>query len=179
GYQATKYLIDNGHKDILILCGPSYISSARERLAGYKRAFMEARLKIKPKLIREIPITSGGCTGVFANFLQEKIRFSAIVGFSDMIIWDVWTCLQNRGYHIPRDFSLVGFDNIQSRLAIPFQLSTISTYKAKLSSTAVDCLYCLIHGEQHKHSDCHCCCHHVIDTQLISGETVKKLKSHG
>ncbi|GHV73129.1 LacI family transcriptional regulator [Spirochaetia bacterium] len=176
GYQATKHLIDKGHRDILMLGGPAYISSAGERLAGYKRAFKEAGLRLKPELIREVPITSDGCAEIITGILREKIHFTAIFAFSDMIAWDAWTCLTKQGCRIPQDYSLVGFDNIQSRLAIPNQLSTISSYKKEMSVTAVDCLICMIRGEQPTHEECHGICHHTIDTELVEGVTVRALK---
>jgi LacI family transcriptional regulator len=175
GYQATKYLIENGHRDILMLNGPAYISSARERFAGYKRALREAHLPIQPRLIREVPITSDGCAEVIAGILREKIHFTAIFAFSDMIAWDVWTCLRKRGFNIPKDYSLIGFDNIQSRLAIPFQLSTISSSKRRTSNTAVECLICIMREEQSSHEECNGICSHVLDTELVKGETVKAI----
>jgi LacI family transcriptional regulator len=177
GYQATKYLIDNGHRDILMLNGPSYISSARERLAGYKRALREARLTVKPGLIRKVSPTGESCASAIERILGEKIRFTAIFAFSDMIAWDAWTCLRKRGYRIPEDYSLIGFDNIQSRLAIPYQLSTVSTYKGKMSNVAVDCLIRVMRGEQVFHGECTDLCRHVIDTELVEGETVKRVIS--
>jgi LacI family transcriptional regulator len=174
GYQATRYLIENGHRDILMLNGPSYISSARERLAGYKRALEEARIPLRPELIREISITEG-CSRVLAGILRENIRFTAIFAFSDMIAWDAWTCLRRQGFAIPADYSLIGFDNIQSRLAIPFQLSTISTSKRRISNAAVDCLVCIMRGEQASHEECDDFCRHVIDTELVAGETVRAI----
>jgi LacI family transcriptional regulator len=173
GYQATRHLIESGHRDILMLNGPAYISSARERFAGYKRALREAHLPIQPQLIREVPITSDGCAEVIAGILQEKIHFTAIFAFSDMIAWDVWTCLRKRGFAIPEDYSLIGFDNIQSRLAIPFQLSTISSSKSRMSHTAVECLICIMRAEQASHEECGGLCSHVLDTELVKGETVK------
>jgi LacI family transcriptional regulator len=174
GYQATKYLIDNGHRDILLLNGPPYISSARDRCAGYKQALSEARLPIRPELIREVSVVGDG-SAVIDDILREKIYFTAIFAFSDLLAWDAWTCLTKHGYRVPRDYSLVGFDNIQSRLAIPFQLSTISSYKAKMSTTAVDCLLCIIRGEQPTHEECDGICHHTIDTELVEGVTVRSL----
>jgi LacI family transcriptional regulator len=173
GYQATRYLLENGHRDILMLTGPSYISSARERVAGYRRAFTEWNLPVKPELVREVPITSDGCAEVISRILREKIHFSAIFAFSDMLAWDAWTCLHKQGYRIPQDYSLIGFDNIQSRLAIPFQLSTISTYKAKMSTTAVECLVCIMQRKNYIHKEHNALCHHIIDTELVSGETVR------
>jgi LacI family transcriptional regulator len=173
GYQATRYLISKGHQDILMLNGPAYISSARERFAGYKRAFREAHLPIKPELIREVPITGNGCTEALEYIMRKEIRFTAIFAFSDMIAWDAWAYLQKQGFSIPEDYSLIGFDNIQSRLAIPFQLSTISTYKAKMSNIAVDCLVCIMRGESS--GEYGTLYRHVIDTELVEGETVRSL----
>jgi LacI family transcriptional regulator len=175
GYQATRHLIENGHRDILILNGPTYISSAQERFAGYKRALREAHLPIQPRLIREVPITSDGCAEVITGILQEKVHFTAIFTFSDMIAWDVWTCLRKKGFNIPEDYSLIGFDNIQSRLAIPFQLSTISSSKRRMSNTAVECLICIMREEQVSHEECGGLCSHVLDTELVKGETVRAI----
>jgi LacI family transcriptional regulator len=121
-----------------------------------------------------VPITSDGCAEVITHILQEKIRFTAIFAFSDMIAWDVWTCLRKRGFKIPEDYSLIGFDNIQSRLTIPFQLSTISSSKGRMSNTAVDCLMCIMRGEQASHTECGGLCSQVLDTELVKGETVRE-----
>jgi LacI family transcriptional regulator len=173
GYQAVKYLLEMGHRDILMLNGPSYISSAIERQAGYLRAMKEAKVQIRPELIRIVPIT--GCSDVLKAIFAEKIRFSAIFAFSDMLAWEAWTFLQQRGYKVPDDYSIIGFDYIQSRFAIPFQLSTISSYKAKISITAVECLLCLIRGDHKTRTECEEKCRQIIDTTLVKGETVRNL----
>jgi len=177
GYQATKYLLDKGHRDILLLNGPLYISSARERFAGYQRAFRELNLTVRPELIREVPISSNGCASVITKILAEKLKFTAIFAFSDILAWDAWSYLHKQGFRIPQDYSLIGFDNIQSRLEIPFQLSTISSYKAKMSTTAVECLFCRMRREQQDQGDDGSMCRQIIRTELVSGETVQSLKN--
>ncbi|GHU03904.1 LacI family transcriptional regulator [Spirochaetia bacterium] len=173
GYQAAKYLLEKGHRDIVMLTGPSYISSARERYEGYRRALREYGIRYRSSMVRESSLT--GCAGVVENLLKEKIRFTAIFAFSDMLAWGVWTSLHKAGLRVPEDCSLVGFDNIQSRFAIPFRLTTISPSKAKMSTTAVECLFCIMNGEQTKHTECDGLCRHVIDTELVEGETVRDL----
>jgi LacI family transcriptional regulator len=168
GYQATKYLLDAGHRDILMLNGPSYISSVQERQAGYLRALKEKKIRPKSGLIRTVSIT--GCSEEIKSLLKEKPRFTAIFAFSDMIAWEAWTCLHQAGFKVPDDYSIVGFDHIQSRFAIPFPLSTISSYKAKMSITAVECLLDMIKNDSKAQ------CRHIIDTQLVEGETVKTVK---
>lgn len=172
GYQATKFLIENGHRDILMLASPAYVSSGRGRLTGYKQALREANIPLKAKLIREIPITSEGCSSVLSVIFQEKLHFTAIFAFSDLIALDAWVHLEKLGFRIPRDISLVGFDNIQSRLALPFNLSTINPHKTVISNTAVDCLVNIMRGKPNQN-------HHIIDTQLIPGETVRTIPADG
>lgn len=171
GYQASKYLLDRGHTNILMLNGPEYISSAQERLAGYYRAFEESGHVVREELIREIPIMTNGCAAVLDEVFEEQIPFTAIFAFSDIVAWTAWVYLIEHGYRVPKDYSLIGFDNIQSRLPIPYQLSTISSYKSKMSSMAINILVKKISDGQagSKH------CTTVIDTNLVKGETVRPL----
>lgn len=171
GFQATSYLLKKGHRDIVMLSGPSYISSARERLAGYRRAYGEFGLPVREDLIREVSVTGNGCKEVLRSILKEKLRFTAIFGFSDMILWDAWTVLAQYGYRIPEDCSLIGFDNIQSRLSIPFPLSTVSSFKTMMSTTSVDCLMELIQDAKEE-SENRRLIRQTIDTRLIEGGTV-------
>lgn len=165
GYQATKALLDAGHKNILMLHGAIYISSAKERLAGYRRAYAEAGIAVNPKLIREVPVVANGCEKVFLQLEGEGRNYSAIFAFSDMLAWEAWCCLQKRGLKVPKDCSLVGFDHIQSRLSLPFRLTTISSYKGQMSTKAVDILV----REMKEHSE-----HEqiVINTALVWGDTI-------
>lgn len=177
GYQATNYLLENGHENILMLGGPSYISSAKERLAGYKRAHKEKGIPLNENLIREIPIMSNACSTEIDELLKYNLDFTAIFAFSDMIAWEAWTRLSQHGYSIPDDCSIVGFDNIQSRLAIPHRLTSISSYKAMMSTTAVDCLVSKMQKGKAKRTPqppvkCDADCSHIIDTRLVKGNTV-------
>ncbi len=52
-FLATRHLIEKGHRRILFINGLTYVSSAKERLAGYKRALLEAGLKLDESLIRK------------------------------------------------------------------------------------------------------------------------------
>jgi LacI family transcriptional regulator len=174
GYQAVKYLIDNGHRDILMLNGPLYVSSSRGRLAGYKRALEEANLPVKPELIREVPIIGDKCAAVISAVLRENLDFTAIFAFSDLIALETWACLEREGHKIPQDYSLIGFDNIQSRLAIPFSLSTVSANETKIAAIAIDFLIGIMKGEQPSYLSSH-----IIDTELVTGKTVNRLLATG
>ena len=165
GYQATQALLAAGHRDILLLHGAMYISSARERLAGYRRAFAEAEIPVREGLIREVPVTASGCEGLLRQLERENLRFTAIFAFSDMLAWEAWSCLRKRGLRVPEDCSLVGFDHIQSRLSLPFSLTSVSSHKGRMSTEAVEILVRQMNGGTKREQT-------VIDTRLAEGETV-------
>ncbi len=165
GYQATKALLDAGHRDILMLHGATYISSARERLKGYRRAYAQAGIPVNEKLIWEVPVMANGCEAILKHLDEEGTNYTAIFAFSDMLAWEAWCCLLRRGRKVPEDCSLVGFDHIQSRMSLPFRLTTISSYKGQMSVTAVDILVRQMREKSGKEQT-------VIDTALAEGDTI-------
>jgi len=172
GYQATSYLLDHGHKDILMLSGPTYLSSARERQEGYRRALTERNMIIREELIWEVPVITQGLDEILERVLDRKVNFTAIFTYSDIIAWATWSYLRKRGYTIGKDFSLIGYDYIQSRLTYPFELSTIDPHKVKMSNMAVEFLLKRIKGE---HDEGHYFTA-IVDTVLVKGETVQPYK---
>lgn len=176
GYLATKYLLENGHRDILFLNGPSYISSSRERFEGYRKALTESGVPFREELVREVSLKEDDVKTVMEDIVfLRNIQFTAIFAFSDSVAWNAWNWLDGHGYQVPGDYSLIGFDHIQSRMAIPFPLATISSYKTQMSITAVDCILKMIQSEAEE-AECRGPCQTVIGTKLIKGKTVKKIK---
>ena len=170
GYQATRALIDQGHTRILMLQGPENISSSRERYAGYLRAHAEAGLAPDPALARHGSVMGKNNEALYEQILSEDLGFTGVFAFSDLIAWDFWRFLHGRGYSVPRDFSLVGFDNIQSRLSIPFELTSISSHKGRMSTEAVDVLVRRMRSMGGAEP-----IQVVIDTTLAPGETVRNV----
>ena len=170
GYQATKMLIQNGHKRILMLQGSRNISSANERLKGYLRAHAEAGLEVDTRLIREGSVMGQNNHALYEQIMEEGLGFTGVFAFSDLIAWDFWRFLHNSGYRVPEDYSIVGFDNIQSRLSVPFNLTSISSHKGRMSVEAVDVLVRRMRAQENLSP-----MQLVIDTTLAQGETVKDL----
>jgi LacI family transcriptional regulator len=169
GYLATQHLIERGHREILCLTGPSYISSARERLAGYQKALQEKGIGYCPDLIRETSVTTGECRQVIKKALEEKVKFTAVFAFSDMIAWEAIYTLNRHGIRVPQDVGVIGFDNIQSRMYLPFPLTSISYSKKKMSRRAVDIL---LKKMNHPEPDRYF--HEVIDPGIVIRESTSR-----
>ncbi|UVI30454.1 LacI family DNA-binding transcriptional regulator [Paenibacillus spongiae] len=168
GYLATKHLVESGHRRVLFLNGPNRISSAQERFEGYKRAHDEAGLPIEEDLIIEVGASAGDTKQVVRQLIEQKADFTGIFAFNDVIAWEAVYVLHKYGYRVPDDYAVIGFDNIQSRLFIPFQLSSISNSKGKMSKRAMDIILHKINHPESKERF-----HEVIDTTLVLRESTK------
>ncbi|MGD2205337.1 MAG: LacI family DNA-binding transcriptional regulator [Anaerolineae bacterium] len=112
GYQATRYLIDLGHKAIATILGPGNEEASDDRLAGYRQALIEAGLACDPDhTIRgDWSATSGyEATG---QLLTASRPFSAIFAQNDQMAVGAIRALREAGRQVPDDVSVIGFDDI-------------------------------------------------------------------
>ena len=78
---------------------------------------------------------------LIAQVLQWKNEgVNGLFMFCDLEAWNINLLMHQQGLRIPDDFAIVGFDNIQSRLSVPFNLTSISSHKGRMSVEAVDVL---------------------------------------
>jgi LacI family transcriptional regulator len=97
GYLATKYLIEKGHREILVITGPPHISCARERLQGYLMAMKEANIALSKDLICELSSIRGTeCHARFMELLKNR-KFTAVFAFSDFLAFQVLYTLEELG----------------------------------------------------------------------------------
>jgi LacI family transcriptional regulator len=170
GYLATLHLLERGLKDILFLNAPDSISSSRERLVGYNRAMEEAGISVNPQLIREVSTISGGARNELKEVIESKLLFTAIFAFNDMMAWESIYFLNKYNIKVPDNISVVGFDNIQSRMFIPFPLTSVSNSKGKTSRKAFEILMKRMHKQNPELRY-----HEVVDTRLIIRESTRSL----
>ncbi len=141
GYLAARHLIDLGRRRLLFLNGPSYISSARERLDGYQRALTEQGIRFIPELVREVEIKAGECTRILREVFKQRLEFSGLICFSDLMAWEAIYQLHSLKKKVPEDVAVVGFDDIQSRLFYPYPLSSVGYSKQEIARKAVSILF--------------------------------------
>ncbi|MBD2871673.1 LacI family DNA-binding transcriptional regulator [Paenibacillus arenilitoris] len=168
GYLATRHLLENGHEKILLLNGPSRISSARERLAGYKHALKERGIPVVSKLITENGVLTGDARKTVKDLAAEDAGFTAIFAFNDVFAWEAIYMLRKMGHRVPEDYAVIGFDNIQSRNFFPFSLSSISNSKSKMSRRALDILLNKINNPKSGNRY-----HETVETRLILRESTR------
>lgn len=113
GYEATAYLIAQGHRAIATITGPLDWGTAKNRLDGHCDALREANLDIDPALIQSSPDwePASGRTAA-RRLLETGAGFTAIFVQSDLLAAGVIAELRRRNLRVPEDVSIIGFDDI-------------------------------------------------------------------
>ena len=162
---ALRMFSENKH-DILFLNGPTYISSARERLQGIKNAYKDAKISESKLSIVEIDITNPKKT--IEKSLEKHSHCNGIICFSDLIAMQVCHCLKSMHIRVPEEVSVIGFDDISSQFYFATMLSSVTSSKRKTASTAVEILMSIISGENNSPKNI------ILNTKLILRKTTEK-----
>ena len=110
-YRLTNYLFEMGHKDIAYVGTLLYTESITDRYFGYAKALLEHGQQVKPDwIISDRNIDDGQRGDDFDFMLPEKMP-TAFVCNCDLTAGILINSLQKKGYRVPEDISVVGFDN--------------------------------------------------------------------
>lgn len=125
GYLATKYLINHGHTNIAF-ASPfiKYKGVVSERFEGYKKALNESNIPLKSNLIfeQELDINT---TITLGKNLANRNDFTAIFATADILAAGIITGIKQAGKKVPKDISVIGFDDINLCNLISPPLTTI------------------------------------------------------
>jgi DNA-binding LacI/PurR family transcriptional regulator len=123
GRRATQHLIKLGRRRILFLGGSD--PEATQRFRGYTDALQEAGIRIDDALIGRVEFEAESAESAVDTLLTRKVPFDGIVAASDLIALGGIRALHRVGLTVPRDVSVVGYDNnLLARLSTP-SLSTV------------------------------------------------------
>jgi LacI family transcriptional regulator len=123
---ATQHLLDLGHRRIAFIEGLAGAPSSQRRLAGFHAAFEQAGIRPEPELIVAGDYTQAGGRRAAQKLFSLPEPPSAVCCANDLSALGALHVAQMRGLHVPRDLSIVGFDDIdEAALATP-PLTTFS-----------------------------------------------------
>lgn len=126
-YKACKFLVNNGHRKIALITGDKEYITNTERFRGCRTALIESSIPIKKDYIL------GGNSWEFEEGfrLTKELLTSgkeiptAIIGFNDRLALGAMQAVQKFGLQVPKDISVIGFDNSeQSLYSSPYLTTT-------------------------------------------------------
>jgi LacI family transcriptional regulator len=126
GYQATKHLLRLGHERIACLGGPASIRSSQERRLGYERALREAGIQPDQRLEPSGNFQASGGDKETVSLLAEGVPFTAIFACNDLEACGALMAIRRAGLAVPRDISIVGFDDVPFSALLHPALTTVA-----------------------------------------------------
>jgi len=143
-YAATQYLVARGHRRIGHLQGDVRYPAARARLDGYKRALVEAGLDRDEGLIQGNDWSSSDAAQGVRHLLESADPPTAIFAANDVRAMGAIMTLHERGYRIPEDVAIIGFDDIPLARDMTPPLTTVRIPLVELGRSAADIVLRLI-----------------------------------
>ena len=111
-YQATCYLLDAGHRDIAFVTGPAHAAPAADRLAGFRLAMGERGFAVDDSRIVRGDFSEQGGEAAAEYLMAASSLPSAVFAANDWMAVGLMRKLQREGLRIPRDISIMGFDDL-------------------------------------------------------------------
>jgi DNA-binding LacI/PurR family transcriptional regulator len=129
---ALSHLVSLGHRKIAFVKGHKGSGDTESRWRAITESAKALSLKINPKLVVQLQRLGMQQTSALeegalcvAELLSRSSDFTAVLAFNDMSAIGAMHKLQDAGFRVPEDVSVVGFDDIvAARIAYP-QLTTV------------------------------------------------------
>lgn len=139
---ACNYLLKKGHTSIGYLRGSFRIKAFTQRAQGLKRALRAANVKLDPAHVFTLRTTTDMAYHDMLSQLSKRPSMpTAFFADDDAIALGSMRALQEAGYRIPDDVSIIGFDNLPyGEISVP-RLTTVHVYKQEMGEIAVRRLF--------------------------------------
>jgi LacI family transcriptional regulator len=138
--QAVQHLAAFRHQKIAFISGPMRLKSAEARQQAFLRSMEEIHLTADRKLLVEGDHTIEGGISALGQLLSGPIRPTAVICSNDMTALGVMRKSYEDGISIPRDLSVIGFDDIRLAQFVLPALTTVQMSQAELARLAFHAL---------------------------------------
>jgi LacI family transcriptional regulator len=146
GRLATQHLLQMGHRRIAYITGDMRHPDSKERQRGYRKALEAAGLEFDPALVVPGQYTEDSGRMAVERLLDSRVPFTAIFAANDQMAFGAVLGLHRRRLQVPRDVSIVGFDDVApATFSIP-PLSTVHHPVVEMGQIAARAMLGLLAG---------------------------------
>ncbi len=146
--QAAAHLLELGHRRLAFITQGYSSNTEKQRIKGCRTALAEYNISADELVLIK---GDGGITGgvkAVPQLLALPKRPTAVLCYNDMTAIGVINGLQQQGYNVPQDFSVVGFDDLGIASAYSPSLTTVRQPTYQLGQGAISVLRNLTAGNE-------------------------------
>ncbi|GAB2566556.1 LacI family DNA-binding transcriptional regulator [Gracilibacillus alcaliphilus] len=145
--ELVHYLYRIGHRNIAYINGPEHFSASYWRKKGYENTLKELGLSYKESWIIDSDWTKAGGHKAMSELLAFK-DITAVVSSNDEMAIGALLYASELGFHVPRDLSIVGFDDTEVSKWVYPPLTTVKQPLHPMGEKAATGLIAKLKGEQ-------------------------------
>ena len=150
GRAAAEHLVGLGHRRVAAISGPLSVSVATERLDGLRAGLEAAGLQLDPDLLRLGDFKQpSGATQMQSLLERQSDRMDAVFVANDLMTLGALAAIHAAGLDIPRDLSVVGFDDMPWAASLNPPLTTVAQPAVEMGSIACRLLLERLGAERH------------------------------
>jgi len=164
--QAIRHLYGLGHHKVAFFSGPLDQPDAKQRLQGYKKELKRLKMLTDKNLIIVSNFLESGGYRAVNTLLSNQTGFTAIIAANDQMAYGARLALHNAGLNVPKDVSLIGFDDLpHSAFSMP-PLTSVRQSVYEIGVSAAKAMFDLL-NKKHPPSQ-------IVKAELIVRESTAK-----
>jgi len=137
GRLAARALLEHGHREIAVLAGPSTVQDNVERIDGFMAELEGAGIDTRALWVSENDFSSSAGWSAAHELLASGRRFTALFCANDEMALGAISCFYEAGIHVPRDVSVIGYDDAPSAAYAAPPLSSVRIPWREMTTSAV------------------------------------------
>jgi LacI family transcriptional regulator len=170
GELAASCLLENGHRHMAYFSGPRQHANLSKRVSGFVDRVNKFGSGASASVIHGTHTLAGGYEMAKALF-RKPGSITGIATANDVVAFGVLKAALEMGVQIPRDFSLIGFDDVEISSIVHPPLTTVRQSKYEIGSAAVEILLRLAAGKDGAAE------HRVLGVEIVERASVRNLNS--
>lgn len=169
GKEMAEHLLQQGHTRIGFIRGRTDLSASSRRYDGFVTALHDAGLETESELVQQGDYTYRSGLKAAEKLLALRKPPTAIFASNDDMGAAAISVAHRRGLDVPRDLSVVGFDDTSAATTVWPELTTIHQPIASMANAAIDIL---LRSVRRKADSTRVLMDHVVPHRLVTRDSV-------
>ncbi len=136
GRLAAEALLEHGHRRIAVISGPAAVGDNRQRLQGLYDRLGEEGMATAGMIVEEGDFSAASGWAAAERLIARKPDITALFCANDQMAMGALSCLQHHGIRVPRQWSVVGYDDSDVAAFLSPRLTTVRIPIAEMGLNA-------------------------------------------
>ncbi len=137
-FKIIRYFNENGHREIGLITSRVDVRNIYLRHKAFKKAINYFNLRYHDEFIFSVDSTFDGAYTDMLRMLKKRVKIPpAIFASNDIIAYGCIKAFKERGYKVPEDISIIGFDNLPLCAFMDPPLTTMDVSKKQIGKMAM------------------------------------------